>query len=294
MAVLSYRELSGRSFQHRFGDPPSADRQYGVTLDDPNTSTQSILNAIGIAHGAYHPEYTFLRCIEGRVAENDPDPWHATVTYRYELPQRGNLEFEPNPLARPDVWTFSTGGSQVPALRYFEGTGNDDIRALVNSAGDIFEGLTTDESEVRATISGNRPVFPLDTATYVTNAINDAEYLGGAVHTWKCAGVSGQQNSEVVNDIELNYWSVTVELIYRYSGWPLQLPQVGWNYLVGGGKAAVYVLGPIGEQIAASNPQPLAEDGTLKYPGSSGLPDIITRRINPEVSFPTYFGSPPF
>jgi len=296
MAVLSYRELVGRTFQHRFGESPTAEIRYALTLDDPATSHQEMLNAVGIFHGSYHPEYNYLRCTEGSVSEGDPDPWHATISYRYETPLRGNLEWEPNPLARPDVWSFSTGGAQVPALTYYEGSGNGNLQPLVNGAGDFFEGLTTEEAEVRASISGNRATFPLALAAAVTNALNNAPYLGGAVHTWKCAGISAQQATEVVNEIELNFWSVTVELVYRQSGWPYLIPHVGWNYLDGGEKKAVYVKGPPPEEtnIASTNPQPLNADGSLKYPGGGGTPDILTMRLNPEVNFSTYFGVPPF
>ena len=303
MAVLSYRELLGRTFQHRFGESPTAEIRYALTLDDPNTSHQEMLNAVGIFHGSYHPEYTYLRCTEGSVSENDPDPWHATISYRYETPLRGNLEWEPNPLARPDVWSFSTGGAQVPALVYYEGIGNSNVLPLTNTAGDYFEGLTTEESEVRASISGNRQTFPLALAAAVTNSLNNAPYLGGAAYTWKCAGISAQQATEVVNDIELNFWSVTVELVYRQSGWQLLLPNIGWNYLTGGdpAKASVYVRDDApnsptkGQDIPAANPQALDESGSLKYTGSSfGPPDILERRLNPAVDFSTYFGVPPF
>jgi len=294
MAVLSYRELVGRTFQHRFGESPTAEIRYALTLDDPATSHQEMLNAVGIFHGSYHPEYTYLRCTEGSVSENDPDPWHATISYRYETPLRGNLEWEPNPLARPDVWSFSTGGAQVPALVYYEGSGNDNVLPLVNGAGDFFEGLTTEEAEVRASISGNRASYPLAVAAAVTNALNNAPYLGGDTHTWKCSGISAQQSTEVVNEIELNFWSVTVELVYRQSGWPMLLPHVGWHYLDGSDKKVCYVLDDESNEIAASSPQPLNTDGTLKYPGAGGTPDILERRLNPEVDFSTYFGVPPF
>lgn len=306
MAVLSYRELSGRTFQHRFGEAPTAEIRYALTLDDPSTDHQSMLNAVGIFHGAYHPEYTYLRCIEGSVTENDPDPWHATISYRYAVPQAGgggNKDFEPNPLARPDVWSFTTGGAQVPALTYYHGNDNSDIRPLINSANDYFEGLLADEAEVRASISGNRPTFPLATAAAVTNAINSAPYLGGAAYSWKCSGISAQQATEVVNDIELNYWQVSVELIYRQSGWPLLLPDIGWHYLTGGdpAKAIVYVRDDApnsptkGYDIPASSPQPLDTDGSLLYTGGSyGAPNILERRINPAVDFSSYFGVPPF
>lgn len=295
MSVLSNRELVGRSFSHRFGEAPTAERKFAITLDDPATNTQEILNAVGIAHGDYHPEYTYLRCVEGNVSENDPDPWHVTVSYRYQVPELGgNQDFDPNPLARPDVWSFSTGGAQVPALVHYAGTGNANVQPLVNAAGDFFEGLTMDESEVRASISGNRPTFPLATAAAVTNAINESAYLGGLQHTWKCTGISAQQATEVVNGVELNYWQVSVELAYRQSGWPLLLPHVGWHYLDGSDKKVCYVYDDEGNKIAASFPQPLDTDGTLLYPGAGGMPDILTRRLNPEIDFNAYFGVPPF
>lgn len=297
MAVLSSRELVGRSFQHRFGEAPTAERRFAVTLDDPATNTQEILNQVGIAHGDYHPEYTYLRCVEGNVSENAPDPWHAEITYRYQVPELGgNQDFDPNPLARPDVWSFSTGGAQVPALIYYEGAGNADVRPLVNAAGDFFEGLTMDESEVRASISGNRASFPLATAAAVTNSINNASYLGGAAYTWKCTGISAQQATEVVNGIELNYWQVSVELAYRQSGWPLLLPHVGWHYIDGSDKKVCWVYSDDTppKKIAAAFPQPLDTDGSLLYPGAGGMPDILTRRINPAIDFSSYFGVPPF
>lgn len=294
MAVLSYRELAGRSIQHRFGEAPTAEIRFAITLDSPETPQQQIFNAVNIKHGDVHPEYSYLRCVEGSISENDPDPWHATATYRYELPQRGNEEWDPNPLSRPDVWSFSTNAAQVPALTYYDDS--NIVQPLVNGAGDFFEGLQGEEAEVRATISGNRASFPLGTAVAVTNAVNADSYLGAAPHQWKCAGISAQQSTELVNDIEINYWQISVELVYRQSGWPLLLPHVGFNYIDGSDKKAVYVIDPEDgvTKVRSSTPQPLNNDGTLKYPGGGGAPDILIRRLNIAVNFSAYFGTPPF
>lgn len=295
MAVLSYRELSGRSFQHRFGEAPTAEQRFAVTLDDPATTTQEILDSVNILHGDPHPEYAYLRCVEGNVSENAPDPWHAEITYRYELPSKtGQADLDPSPFSRPDIWSFSTGGAQVPALVYYD-NGNQTY-PLVNAAGDFFEGLTMDEAEVRASISGNRSDFDLALASAVTNAVNNAPYLGGAAHTWKCVGISGQQVTELINGAEENYWQVSVELAYRQSGWSLLLPHVGWHYIDGSDKKVCWVYSDDTppKKIAAAFPQPLDTDGSLLYPGAGGMPDILTRRINPEVDFNFYFGTPPF
>lgn len=292
MAVIGFREVLPRTASHKFGEAPTAELKFVATVDAP-TPTQTVVGAIGIFHGAVHPEFLYLRCNELSVTE--PDRHHVEVTYKYELPKQEDQD--PNPLARPDVWSFSTGGSQVPALSYYHGTGNDDIRPLQNTAKEYVEGLTTLEAEVRASIAGNRATFPLADAAAVTNCVNASAYLGGAPYTWQCAGISGQQATEVVNDVELRYWQITVELVYRRSGWNLLIPNVGWNYLEGGEIKRAWVRDPeTGEKIASGTPRALNAAGGLKAEGQA--PDILGDgsglRVHPAVDFSTYFGTPPF
>lgn len=273
---------------HRFGESPTAETKVIVTVDEP-TGTQQVINSVGVLHGDAHPEYPFLRMLDASLSEIDRH--HVEITYRYELPRQENLD--PNPLARPDVWTFSTGGAQVPALVYYNGTGNSDKRPLQNSAKDWFEGMTVNEAEVRATISSNRAFFPLAIAANVTNTVNNSGYLGGVAHTWFCAGISGQQASEVVNGVEVRYWQVSAELIYRQSGHDLLLPNIGFNYIDGGVKKRAYVKdADTGEKVPSTTPVPLTTSGALKAEGSE--PDILVRRVYPEINFATYFGNPPF
>lgn len=288
MAVISYREVIPRTAAHKFGEAPTAERKYIVTVDEP-TPTLTLVNAVGIYHTSPHPEFPYLRCLN--IAVSEPDRHHAEITYSYELPKQEELD--PNPLARPDVWSFSTGGAQVPAMVYYSGTGNSTKKPLQNSAKDYFEGLTTLEAEVRASISGNRSSFPLAQAAAVTNSVNDSSYLGGAAHSWLCAGISGQQATEVVNDVEVRYWQITVELVYRASGHDLLLPNVGWNYVEGGEKKRAWVIdAETGEKVAAAAPRALTAAGGLK--AGDQEPEILTRRVYPEADFSSYFGTPPF
>lgn len=288
MAVIDYREIIPRTFSHRFGESPTAERRFVVTVDEP-TATQTVIDAVGIAHGDSHPEYAYLRMLDGSASETDRQ--HVELVFKYELPRQEDLE--PSPLSRPDVWSFSTGGSQVPALVYYNGSGNADRRPLQNSAKDYFEGLTTNEAEVRATITGNRSDFPLTTAALCTNCVNSSAYLGGAAHTWLCAGIGGQQASEVVNGVEIRYWQISVELVFRQSGHNLLLPDVGWNYLDGGEKKRAWVWNDDkSEKIASGSPRALTTSGALKADDQE--PDLLERRIYPEINFSTYFGTPPF
>jgi hypothetical protein len=290
MGIIAYREVIPRTFSHKFGESPTAEIKYHVTTDGP-VGTQEVLNAVGIFHGAAHPEYGYLLCSEGAV--NEIDRFHVEVTYSYSVPAIGTEDSDPNPLARADIWSFSTGGAAIPALAYFHGSGNGDVRALVNSAYDFFESAMTEEAELRCTISGNRAAFPIGVAAQVTNCVNKDAYLGAQPYQWKCQGISGQQQVEVVNGAEVKYWSVSVELAYRQSGWRLMLPNVGYNYLEGSEKLRAYVIDKeSGEKVACSNPVALNDNGSLKGPGIA--PDILYRRVHREVNFQPLFGTPPF
>jgi hypothetical protein len=304
MSIINFREVLPRTFSHKFGESPTAELKFVVTVTEP-VAHQLLLNTVGILHGSTHPEFSYLLCTEGSVTETDRQ--HAEITYRYEVPQVGSAGFSPSPLARKDVWSFSTGGVAVPALTFYYGSGNEKIRSLVNTAGDFFEGAMTEEAELRCSISGNRPTFPLGIATAVTNRVNSDGFLGAAAHQWKCQGISGQQQVEVVNGMEITYWSVTAELAYRASGWNLLLPNVGWNYIdteYPAGeptkvKKPVYVYNDENEKIPAATVQALNEDGGLKsedfdLSGNSGMPFILNRRVHPEIAFTPLFGTPPF
>jgi hypothetical protein len=290
MSVVSYREVLPRTFQHRLGEPPRAATKWVITVTEP-VSTQTALDTIGIYHGSSHPEYAYLVCTDAQVSEQDRH--HVEIQYSYEVPPATELAtFQPNPLARSDVWQFTTGGAQVPALTYYNGSGNADRRPLVTAAEEVIPSIVTLEAEVRLTISGNRAAFPSATAAAVTNAINDAPFLWGAAHTWQCTGITGSQASEVVNGQVVNYWQVGAELTFRQTGHDLLIPHVGMTCIVGSSRKPVTVVGYDGLLYAATNPQPLNSDGTQK----SGIqaPDILTRRIYPEVNFTSYFGVPPF
>lgn len=180
---------------------------------------------------------------------------------------------------------------------YYDGEGNGTKKALQNTAKEFFEGLTTLEAEVRASISGNRTEFPLSEAAAVTNSVNAEAYLGGAANSWLCAGISGQQAVEVVNDQQVRYWQITVELVYRASGHNLLLPNVGWNYLENNERKRAWVWFDPGNgepktQVPSGSPRALTPAGGLKPDDQE--PDILVRRVYPALDFSAYFGVPPF
>ena len=285
MAVLSYTELATVAASRKFGEAPTFQRKWVVEVDDPLTQQTTIVNAPGVSFLSPHPEATYCRAMNVSVGNYNGSRWHYEVTWDYELPKQQNVD--PNPLGRADIWKWSTGGLQVPALYYYD-TG-DVLKPLQNSANDFFEGVTTDISTLQASISGNRPTFDYGLATAVTNSVNSSPYLGGAAYTWKCSGIAASPAVEVVSESEIRYWQVEVTLEYRPDGWPLQLPNIGWNYLEGSTKERVYVIDSQSkERVPSSNPQPLNTNGTL----STGEPTILVRRVHKAVNFQQYFGVP--
>ena len=288
MAATSFTELATVAASRKFGEPPVFQRKFVVEVDDPTTKQTDIANYPGVVFLQAHPEASYCKAMNVSVSNYNGSRWHYEVTWDYELPKQANVD--PNPLARADIWKWSTGGLQVPALYYYEG---DTLAPLQNSANDFFEGATTDISTLQASISGNRATFDYGLATTVTNAVNSSAYLGGDPYTWKCSGIAANPAVEVVNEIEIRYWQVEVTLEYRPDGWPLQLPNVGWNFLSGGTKRRVTVdydpgSGQPIEKVPASNPQPLTSAGAL----STGAPTVLVRRVHKAVNFQQYFGTP--
>ena len=287
MTAFLQREILPRTVTHKFGESPTAERRFVVSTDG-ETPQQEVLSQVGIYHLSPHPEWPFLVMLS--VTATETDPYHSEITYSYGMTAQENED--PNPLARPDIWNFSAGGSNVPAVDFFEGGGNATLKPLVNAAGDTFDGVTKTEAELTATISGNRANFDVGLAALVTNCINDGVYLGGAKYSWLCTGISGVQATEMVNDAELRYWQVGVTLIYRQSTHLLKLADAGFNFLDAGEKKRCFVVNAEGTQVASASPMPLTLAGAMQAPAVDCR--IIERRMHPEINFQTYFGVPPF
>jgi len=175
-------------------------------------------------------------------------------------------------------------------LFYFDQAGNNSTKPLTNSAFDYFSGLTTDEAQCKVVIQENRANFPSALAIDLTNTINSSSWIGGATHCWKCQGINGELKFEFFGEVLYRYWSVTVELLYRQTGWPLQLPDVGFNFIANNQKRRAVVFDFENSEWVAS-PNPVGLDGTGGL--TLGAPAILVRRVHREVNFNSFFASPP-
>ena len=289
MPIQSWRELA-RTTEGEIGTATKAVRTFVLTLAD-NTlennppTEQELITTLGLDNwGAAHPSLTFLGLRKVTTTERHSDsPYHVQVVAEYGLITLNEVLA---PTSRTSEWTFAAEPAQVPAFYYWDGTTR---RPLVNSANDYFEGLTTEEQIVRATIKKNYTSFPAS-QMQATNKINSGDYFGCPAHSWKVAGVNATYTIESHNNVVYTYWATTSEILYRESKWNLRIPDVGWNYLSGGVKRRAMVFDfQNGEWVASANP--VALDGSGNQ--SSGFPFIHDFRVNSEANFSTLFGTPP-
>jgi hypothetical protein len=289
MSVHSFRELP-RVNTHRLGESPQFERRFVLTLNDPNTNSGVMVNAVGAIHGSPHPETAAARCYDLEVNEAYEDSrYHAEVIARYEIPVDEN-EYSLLPWQRPDKWSFITQGVAVPALFYYDG---ETQKPLVNSAADYFEGLLVDEGQQKIIIESNRQQFPSALAAAVTNTVNNGVYLGFPENHVKVQGISGEQAQEEINGQTVRYWKIKSELLGRQSGWNLLLPDIGFNFIAGGVKKRAFVLGPPPEEAEVATTNPVGLNGSGAQVAGGTLPAILNRRVYKQITMSTYFGTPP-
>ena len=155
--------------------------------------------------------------------------------------------------------------------------------------------LTTQVGELKVQIQVNRASFDVGAAIAGTGALNDSGYLGAPAYHWQCQGISGQPQTEAVDGVQIRFWSITSNLVYRQRGWVAQLLDTGYNCIQpDGGLGPCKVITDAGP-VEASMPMALNEDGTQAFNSSGGKIEVrkIERRLHPAVNFVSYFGTPP-
>lgn len=290
MAVESFRELA-RTIEGEIGANSVLTRRFVVTLSADTlsgnpTDESTLLTALGLhVWGAAHPLSAGFQLRKVRAVEGfDGSPYHVEVIAEYTVLKPNDLLA---PTAREAEWKFETvGGQEVAALSYYDGNTR---RPLTNSAYDYFQGLTVEESVVKATVTKNTTAFPSGVFA-ANNHVNSAEYLGCAVHSLKIIGITTEKIYESYNNTNYAYWRWTASMNYRATGWNLQLPDVGFNFIAGGQKRRAMVFDFQNAEWVAS-PNPVGLDGTGGQ--TLGAPEILVRRVYPETSFSSLFGAVP-
>lgn len=259
MAVIGFREVLPRTYQHKLGDGPTASRTFVATVDAP-TLTSEVIASVGIDHGAPHPDYSFLSC--ETIEAEETDRHHVTLTYGYAISESTSEDPNQPPWAQPDSWSFGTTNSTIACTYYYPfAKKNDSTRTLANMAGDVFTGITRPEAELKITISGARLTIKTSDLMAVVNAINDDVWAGFEPRTVQCVGISATPDRLEFEGAVLPYWRINAELLYRPSTHDLWLPHVGWNVLEDGNKVRAYLYADVdGQAVKVPTPQPVALD----------------------------------
>lgn len=267
MAILSYREVIPRTYEHKLGGSPTAGRVFMATLDGP-TSATTVISGIGITLGSAHPDHTTLKC--DSISVDEPDRFHATVTYSYGIPEEDSKDPEkPDnpPWLQADQWTFGTSNVSVACKDFFPADNPEGARnrqqALVNTAGDAIFGQSRAESEIKITISGSREKFELGKARQYLNGINNAEWAKFPKHTVQFVGISASPDKIEYEGAVKNFWRINIELIYRASTHNIFIPNVGWNVIVNGKKQRAWTyITERGVTEKVPTPHPVALNAT--------------------------------
>lgn len=290
MSVVSVKELF-RKAVFEIGKTRQLTREFVCVLSDAALDTPiadpQIAAAIPIEIGNVHPAYATAKCRKVTITEGyEGSPYHVHVVAEYGVIT--DRELDP-PTERANLWEFDTAAGEIPALAYYEGSGNGTLRPLTNSAFDYFPGLVTQEALVSAKVTQNFASLPTSWIG-AQNFTNDSTYLGRPIHTWKVAGVRVAQAEEEFGGSVVRYWQATAELHYRQSGHNLQLPDIGWNFIGGGQKRRAMVFDfQNAEWVPSPNPVGLDGNGGLTL----SAPAILNRRVLPVADFQTLFGNPP-
>jgi len=289
MAVSSFREL-GRTLEGEVGEVTVARRRFVVILDDNTmtmpTANMDVVNQVGGGSwGTRHPEFSFLGLTKVSMAENFGDnPYHVEVTLEYRVVPSSQTV---NPLARPAEWVYeAVSGEQIPAFFFFDGNVK---YPLTNSAFDFFEGLTVPESLTKVTIkqnTRNRPAGIINSFGFLNNDV----FSGAAIHHCKHEGSKVEKIEELWGNVVYQFWRSESQILFRPSGWNLQLPDIGFNFISGGQKRRAMVFDfENAEWVPSAGPLGLDGFGAL----TGGYPAILNRRVLPDISFVGLFGSPP-
>jgi hypothetical protein len=290
MGIVSTKEL-GRTFEQEIKRFPIARRRWvcvlsdDTTLNNPTAETAVLAATSGAAWGAAHPTFADFKLRKVSMNEGfEGSPYHVEVIAEY-----GNVTDEEllTPTARAAVWGAEARQGQVPALFFYDGS---DTYPLTNSAFDFFPGLTTDESMVSIKVTKNFSGWPTGWFAAM-NFVNDATYFGCAAGTIKVNTVNVSLEMEEWGGGVVKFYKATAELLYRQSGWALQLPDVGWNFIASGQKRRAMVFDFENSEWVPS-PNPIGLNG-FGAPSPTGYPEILVRRVNPMASLSGVFGTPP-
>jgi hypothetical protein len=163
----------------------------------------------------FHPHSSTLWCYRKtcKPVNNEPTLFH--VVCHYGIPG-GSGGIDPDPTDRVATVRWTSGNAREDVAEDLNGL------PIVNSAGDMLEGVTRDAGAPLLTIIQNElpDNFTAALAVYYKNLVNKFTWYGAAPNEVKISDVS----AVYVEDITQNHWQVSLTFAFRYedgrgTGW---------------------------------------------------------------------------
>ena len=230
--VQTYEIAEGRGVSGTARESFQYQRSFAIKIDDPATSMAEIAQASSIKFGDPHPDdpSVFAYSFDCSVSD-DLLLYKLTVTYQAPAlidasadgPDSGDGGGYDYATVPADTWSGSSSVAAVPIST------DKDGEAIVNTANTPIPDLQADKAyaSLSLTRSYATAVEAATALTTYTNTINDAEWAGCPIQTWKCQGGSWQKQTQSSGGVNLTYYSATFNFAYDASRWVLQQVMVG-------------------------------------------------------------------
>lgn len=226
MSATAKLKVRGQWQQDEDGTESVVDT-YEVLASSETETIATILGASGIpADRSSHPERAAAICV---TRDATPDPELLTVwTVNCRFTTKPNTYENDNYNLQKVKGGVQSGSIEVPAFHDARGY------PLVNSAGDLYEGLTRKVRTRVFNVTANLTAIP-DYLLNLSDTINDSAVtiLGVSYPAGSCLLTDVNCPDEPTRDKAGNkYYPVTYKITYNPLGWYILLPNKGPNELV--------------------------------------------------------------
>jgi hypothetical protein len=263
MAVSYVKEISRLKWREADDGSEEADIVYEILLDNYATSLSTILAASGVpARRSAHPENSNALCVRRQFDNVDGFDTLLQITATFSTAPQ-DQEDKTAPLSMMVRGAMRSVKVDVPA--YYDAF----ARPLVNTAGDVYEGLTKPSRRRMVSVTANFssiPNFLFDLAETINAAsvtIHGKTYPAGTCYLSNVASPDTPERSE--DGVE--FWPITYDVEINPDGYYIVLPNKGLHELV--------------YQTRTATDQPWSDVTKSAYDAeaTANLKQIIKRRI---------------
>lgn len=170
-----------------------------------------------------HPTDPRALADKPQASQDDSDPFRWIVRVSYSSKIKKPKE-DKNPLRRPAKVSIKTEQFDRPTLVDAKG------KPILNTAGDLVEGLTKDDSRLTIVVEKNVGSVPNWIDKYNDAVNSDTIRLRG--RTWKAGTLKFKNlsipSTEITED-KIAYFTLSFELHHRKEGWEDLIPNRGFN-----------------------------------------------------------------